>query len=292
MNVLGELVSIATDTVPLDGLFYPPPQRASDHAVQLFHGNGSNFYTGPSRFLPPALVPRGFSCLAYNRRGHDTITTRTRQPEGNAFQTSEQALADNEHARGWLAGRGYGNPVVAGHSNGGMLAARHVADHPGTPALVLLSAHCGGRQMLERASELGLLGCDRLAELSQQAHALVEAGHPDQLLLLPGWWYVTSAASFVDMEQGVPSLLEAAGAITCPVLFLRGELEDRELYPAEAFAEAAAGPVEVRIVPGADHFYSGMQAAVAEQVALWLEETLGLPGRARTPNVPTDDGPS
>ena len=289
--MLSELVSIPTDTAALDGLYSEPAEREAEHVVQLFHGNGANFYTGPSRFLPEHLVPRGFACLAYNRRGHETLTTRTREPEGNAFQTSAQALADNEYARQWLAASGHAHPVVVGHSNGGLLAAQHVAAHPDTPALVLLSAHCGGREMLERASALGLLAGDQLAELSQRAHTLVDEGRPQQLMLLPGWWYVTSAASFVDMEEGAPRLLDAAPAIECPVLFLRGELEDPDLYPAEQYARAAGGPVEVRIIKGSDHFYTGLQPQVGALVAEWLDATL-RDHRAAPPRTTATGGPA
>ena len=144
-----ELVSIETDTVPLDGLMYTPSHRPVRGAVQLFHGNAMNFYVGPPRFLPPRLVEAGFACLAYNRRGHDTLSTRnSRVSEGNAYQTAEQGVADNDYAAAWLGTRGFPPPVIIGHSNGGVLAVRHVADHPETPALVLLSAHRGGAPLL------------------------------------------------------------------------------------------------------------------------------------------------
>jgi pimeloyl-ACP methyl ester carboxylesterase len=267
-----ELIAIGTDTTPLDGLYYAPAQAVA--GALLMHGNGHNFYTGPSRFLPPQLTRLGLACLSYNRRGHDTVTCRTREPEGNAFQTVVQAIADNEYARGFLAGRGHDRPVAIGHSNGGLLAAAHVADHPETPALVLLSAHCGGPEMLERASAQGLLGRGELARLSQQARELVAAGRMAELMLMPGWWYVTSAGSFADMERNTPRLLDFAPGIRCPVLFVRGEQEDRDLYPAEKFAAAAAGPVDVRIVPGADHFYAGQEPGVGRLVAEWLRDKL------------------
>jgi pimeloyl-ACP methyl ester carboxylesterase len=238
------------------------------------HGNGGNFYSGPARFLPRHLVPRGLACLAFNRRGHDTLTCRTRVPDGNAFQTAAQTMADNLTARQFAAGRGFPAPVVIGHSNGGLYAARHVADHPDAAALVLLSAHCGGPEMLVRASALGLLAADRQAELSAQAAELVAAGRPDALMLMPGWWYVTSAAAFLDTERNVPRLLAAAPRIDCPVLYLRGELEDRDLYPAEEFARLAGGPVQVRIIPDSDHFYTGCEDQVGRIVADWLDSVL------------------
>ena len=137
-----ELVSIPTDAAPLDGLYYEPDGGATAGAALLFHGNTMNFYTGAMRFLPPALTRMGLACLAFNRRGHDILSTRaSRIAEGGAYQLAREGIEDNRLAARWLAARGFEHPVVIGHSNGGMLAVRHVADHPHTPALVLLSAH-------------------------------------------------------------------------------------------------------------------------------------------------------
>src|SRR3954470_13011503 len=150
------LVTIPTDTTPLDGAYYEPDAGASAGAVLLFHGNTMNFYTGAPRFLPPALVRLGCACLAFNRRGHDILAIRdSRAAEGAAFQKTREAVADNAIAAEWLAARGFPDPVVIGHSNGGTLAVRHVADHPRTRALVLLSAHCGGRDMVPLACAAG-----------------------------------------------------------------------------------------------------------------------------------------
>lgn len=129
-----EPITIPTDTTPLDGLLYLPADRPLRGAVQLMHGNTMNFYVGPPRFLPPALVEQGFACLAYNRRGHDVLSNRdSRELEGGAYQTIAEAVEDNRLAREWLLERGYGPPVVIGHSNGGTLGVRHVADHPTRP---------------------------------------------------------------------------------------------------------------------------------------------------------------
>jgi len=272
--VLAEVVSIETAGTPLDGLFYEPSGGRPRAAAMLMHGNGMNFYYGAPGFLPEYLTRVGLAALAYNRHGHDTVSARTRVAEGNAYQTAAQAIDDNERAARWLVTRGQPRPVVIGHSNGGMLAAEHVANHPETPALVLLSAHLGGREMLRRGSELGLLAGDRLPELSQQAHLLVDAGKPDELMLLPGWYYVITAGSFVDLESNLPVLLDNAPRITCPVLYIRGDREDRLMYPAERFAELAGGPVDVRIVDDCDHFYTGHERRIGLLVADWLDKVL------------------
>jgi pimeloyl-ACP methyl ester carboxylesterase len=266
------LVSIPTDTLPLDGALYEPEGGAPAGGALIFHGNTMNFYVGAPRFLPPALGRLGLASLAFNRRGHDILGIRdSRAAEGAAFQTTREAIADNRIAAEWLAARGYPRPVVIGHSNGGMLAVQHVADHPHTRALVLLSAHCGGRDLVRRASNTGLLAGERLEEITAQARALVAAGRGRELMLLPGWWYVASAASFLDLLTELPDILELAPRIGCPVLYVRGDEEPADLYPAEEFQRRAGGECTVEIVPHCDHFYAGREVAVAAIVTSWLE---------------------
>ncbi len=272
-----ELISIATDTAPLDGVFYTPDTTPAG-AVLYFHGNTMNFYVGAARFLPPALARLGLVFLAFNRRGHDILGTRaSRIAEGGAFQTTAQAIEDNRLAARWLAERGYPAPVVIGHSNGGMLATRHVVDHPQTPALVLLSAGRGGARQDTSGGTERLFAGDRLAELTERARALVAEGRGRELMFMPGWWYVISAESFLDRIANVPDTIALAAQIGCPVLAIRGDREDRNRYPAEEFQAAAAGACEVRIVEDCDHFYNGRENHVAAIVAQWLSGTLALP---------------
>jgi pimeloyl-ACP methyl ester carboxylesterase len=265
------LVSIPTDTIPLDGAWYEPDGGASAGAALLFHGNTMNFYIGAPRFLPPALTSLGYACLAFNRRGHDILAIRdSRAAEGAAFQKIAEAIEDNRLAARWVAQRGFPAPLVIGHSNGGMLAVRHVADHPATPALVLLSAHCGGRDMVPLASAAGLLAGSRLAEITDAAKRSVAAGRGKELMLMPGWWYVSTAESFLDLLTEVPDILQLAPSIACPVLYVRGDREPKDLYPAERFAQLAKGPVSVEIVADCDHFYVGREAALTQLVNGWL----------------------
>lgn len=268
------LVTIATPSTPLDGAWYEPEGAAARQAALLFHGNTMNFYTGAPRFLPPALAELGLASLAFNRRGHDILAIRdSRAAEGAAFQTYAEAIEDNRIAARWAAARGFARPVVIGHSNGGMLAVRHVAEHPETAALVLLSAHCGGRDMLRLSSRAGLLAQDRLDEFTRQAKGMAEAGRGRDLMLLPGWWYVTSAESFLELA-GCPDILELAPGTRCPVLYVRGDQEPRELYPAEEFARRSRGPCSVEIVADCDHFYRGREASVSTIVCRWLAHAL------------------
>jgi pimeloyl-ACP methyl ester carboxylesterase len=94
-----ELISIETDTVPLDGAFHRPDGEATTGAVLLFHGDTMNFDVGASRFLPPVLTRHGFACLAVNRRGHDVLSIRnSRAAEGAAVQLTCEGIADNRYA--------------------------------------------------------------------------------------------------------------------------------------------------------------------------------------------------
>jgi pimeloyl-ACP methyl ester carboxylesterase len=260
----------------MDGAFYEPEAGASAGAVLLFHGNTMNFYVGAPRFLPPALTQLGYACLAFNRRGHDILGTRnSRIAEGGAYQTAREGIEDNRLAARWLAGRGFAHPVVIGHSNGGMLAVRHVADHPRTPALVLLSAHGGGKDIVQRGGRSGLMVGERVEEFAAEARKRVEAGRGRELMLMPGWWYAISAESFLDRLTETPDALELAPRVKCPVLYLRGDKEPREQYPAEEYKARAGGPCTVEIVPDCDHFYNGREDAVTQAVTSWLAKTLG-----------------
>jgi pimeloyl-ACP methyl ester carboxylesterase len=271
-----ELVSIPTGTgQPLDGAYYEPEGGATAGAVLYFHGNTMNFYVGGARFLPPALTSLGYAFLAFNRRGHDILSTRlSRIAEGGAFQSTAEAIEDNRLAAGWLAERGFAAPVVIGHSNGGMLATQHVVDHPQTPALVLLSAGRGGPEENRRAGTEKNFAGDQLNELIAQAKALVGAGRGRDLMFMPGWWYVISAESFLDRLATVPDTIWLAPKIKCPVLAIRGDKEDIDRYPAEEFQAAAGGTCTVEIVADCDHFYNGKSEKVAEIVGRWLTRTL------------------
>jgi len=274
--VRAELVSVPTGTIPLDGLYYEPEGRAEGAAL-LFHGNTMNFYVGALRFLPPVLVKLGLACLAFNRRGHDILSTRnSRTPEGGAFQLAREGIEDNRTAARWLSARGFPAPVVIGHSNGGMFAVRHVADHPRTPALVLLSAHMGGKNILERTSKAGLMARDRIEEFNARARELVAAGRGRELMLMPGWWYAISAESYLDRLTETPDGIALAPTIKCPTLYLRGDKESRENYPAEDFRAHGGGPCDVEIIPDCDHFYNGREEAIQAIVSSWLAKTLEL----------------
>jgi pimeloyl-ACP methyl ester carboxylesterase len=269
-----ELVSIPTPTHPLDGAYYTP-DGPIDGAAMYCHGNQMNFYVGAARFLAPYITSLGYAFLAFNRRGHDSVSTfNSREPVGGAYQTVAEGIEDNDLAAKFLSEQGFTRPIVIGHSNGGVLASEHVARDQETRALVLLSAHAGGNRLTNPGSPSRYTINEKTDDLVREAQQWLAAGKPRQLMLLPAWWYVISARTFMDRATNVPNLVENAKRIKCPVLFVRGDQEPPANYPAEAFKRNCAGPCTVAIVPHCDHFYVGAEDQVGTIVAEWLSRTL------------------
>ena len=270
-----ELVEIETDTHPLDGLLYYPEGRSTRGAVMIFHGNTMNFYTGAPRFLPPMLCELGYACLSFNRRGHDILSIRdSRLAVGAALQTTAEGIADNQYAARWMSNKGFNNPILIGHSNGGFLAVQHAAANPDTAALILLSAHGGGTVAEKLAARTGLLGASKTDELRERATQMIAEGKGDELIILPGWWYVATANSYIDRLTTMPDTVETAPKISCPSLFIRGDMEIPEAYPAEDFAAATSGICDVEIIDDCDHFYRNKEDVVTRIVKSWITKTI------------------
>ena len=265
-----ELISIETSTYPLDGLFYQPEIDTGKGAILIMHGNCANFYTGVSRHFAPLLTRLGYAVLTYNRRGHDVLASIAREATGGAFQLIHEMIEDNQQAERWLATRAYHSPIVIGHSNGGMLAVKHCAGRATVRALVLLSAHQGGKNLFRAISQVGLMACERFEEFSARARELVAVGRGNDLMQVPGWWWVISAQSFVDYLDNCPDILELAPQVRCPVLFLRGDREANDVYSGEAFVRRAGGSAEFALVSDCDHYYRGREHQAVNLIAKWL----------------------
>ena len=119
---------------------------------------------------------------------------------------------------------------------------------------------------------------DRLEQITAQARAMMAEGRGRDLILMPGWWYVISAESFLDRMIEMPDILELAPLVRCPVLYLRGDQESAENYPAQAFRDRAGGSCDVRIIADCDHFYNGREAAVTDSVVAWLNHAIPASG--------------
>jgi pimeloyl-ACP methyl ester carboxylesterase len=123
----------------------------------------------------------------------------------------------------------------------------------------------------------GFLAGDKVDEAMARAQALVAAGRGRELMLLPGWWFVVSAESYVDRMTQMPDILELAPQIKCPVLYIRGDQESPAAIPADEFQRRSGGRCDVEVIPNCDHFYNGREDAVCRVVTDWLSDVLQLP---------------
>jgi pimeloyl-ACP methyl ester carboxylesterase len=126
-------------------------------------------------------------------------------------------------------GKGYSSPICVGYSNGGVLATKHAATYKDTPALILLRPHIGGKEMLPIASSKGLFGASKYPEIINIAKEMISNGQGDELIQMPGWYWITTPKSIVDLATNLPHLIEEASRIKCPVLFIRGDQEPEDL---------------------------------------------------------------
>ncbi len=78
----------------------------------------------------------------------------------------------------------------------------------------------------------------------------------------------------MDRLTNVPDLVENAKRVQCPVVFIRGDKEPADDYPAEAFKQNCPTFCDVVIVPDCDHFYVGAEDRVATIVSDWLSRSL------------------
>ena len=74
----------------------------------------------------------------------------------------------------------------------------------------------------------------------------------------------------------MPDIVALAPKINCPVVYLRGDKDPADHYPAEDFKAAAAAECTVGIIARCGHFYVGREDEVSATVATWLARTLRL----------------
>jgi len=174
------------------------------------------------RIETPTHPLDGYEYLAFNRRGHDSVSTYdSRECVGGAYQTVAEGVEDNALAAKYLHDKGFTNPIVIGHCNGAVLASEHVANHPETKALILLSAHAGGNRMTSPSAARNFSLAGDTDTLRKEAEGFIAAGKPRQLMLIPAWWWAISARTYLDRLSNAPDLVANATKIKCPVLFIR-----------------------------------------------------------------------
>jgi pimeloyl-ACP methyl ester carboxylesterase len=216
------------------------------------------------------------------------------------FATSrfEDCIFDLEAGISRLRDEGCDRTVLIGHCLGCTEVAFYLAQtqDPAVAAVVLMGAHLDLRGDTWRffgatnpddpkgAYERMLSQCRQwIAEGKGEQLAVFPQGAPDPRLNLPIKWTAQSAASFVSYRSPESACNASAwiGHVKVPILFAAHPIANtgaRPEFSEELCRLAKLSPkAEVRMVPGADHFYKDVEQATVTIVASWLEE-IGLAG--------------
>jgi pimeloyl-ACP methyl ester carboxylesterase len=288
--VLIDLVQTTTrDGVRLDGAFQSSTTARSApfplDAVCLVHGTGSNFY-GSTLFdsFAKRFLEVGCAVLRINTRGHDGISTAVTARGGRRLGAAYEVVDDCRHDLAawtdWLRQRAGPRIGFVGHSLGAVKCLYALAHEPQmavrcvvaiSPPRLSYSWFCTspeGPQFLESYAL-----ADRHVSSGQPATLL------DVKLPLP---FAITAAGFVEKygpDERYNYLRFLAG-VPCPTLLTLGSIEVENNMAFRGAAEALAalgnrqGRLATEVVPGADHFYTGVRPDLIARLEAWVRATL------------------
>jgi pimeloyl-ACP methyl ester carboxylesterase len=290
--MLVDLVQTMTrDGLRLDGALQPPAATSDDLGISAFclvHGTGGNFY---SSTLFDACAERltrlGCAVLRVNTRGHDGISTaalaRGGRRQGAAYEVVDDCRHDLAAWIDWLSERVGPRIGLVGHSLGAVKCFYALAQEP-RPAVRRLIALSPPRLSYSwyAASPQGA----EFLETYALAERRVGEGRPGELLevKLPLPIAIT-AAGYVEKygpDERYNYLRFASGA-ACPTLVTLGSVEvDGNMAfqgtPDELTRLGQRYPhLQVEVLAGADHFYTGVRPQLLERVESWLRSAAGAP---------------
>ena len=274
-----ELLTVrSADGTPLDGVFYTQADDSRPVAdrvvVNFLHGRTMTFYVGFQRFAAPGLVAAGYDVLAMNRRSAGIAGIRDSfESHGDAWTVWSQHRLDVDAAVAHLHAQGYRRIVMAGHSQGGLLAADYAAKDSDVAALILASPASMHRGLPSAFPEAGR------GEVAERARAMVAEGKERELILLSMWPWIMSAESVMDpLRPGAANPLdELVAQYRGPLLVFCGDAgHDARLLPgARAAYDRSPSPTKrLEVLEGGDHFYTGFEAKVTALMVDWLRTHL------------------
>jgi hypothetical protein len=232
----------ASDGVELFGWFLPAKGRALGTILQL-HGNAENIST---HFTSLAWMPaRGFNVFIFDYRGYGASEGEPSlegvQLDIDAAMATLLARSDIDKAR----------IVIYGQSLGGALAAYYVAHSP--------------RRDRVRALVLESAFSDYI-DIAREKFA-------DHWITWPFQWI-----PYLSVDDRFSPLPAMAKISPIPLLILHGD-QDRvvPVHHAHRLYDAALGPKQLWIVPGAGHIQTTATAAQRDRLVAYLREVLASP---------------
>ena len=289
---LGRLLRFdATDGAPLAGLLFEP--RRAKRAVIFLHGTGgaSVFESKRTNALALAFARKGLAYFTFNNRGAHLVRRLGRDLGGMAYEKIRDCVFDIDGAVRELWSRGYRDLTLAGHSTGANKVAVYdfLKQRNRVKRYVLLAGGDDTGMLYEH------LGARRFQAALVKARGMIHGRRgselvPHALSSLPMSW-----RSFYDManpngDYNVFPFLEVmrnvrlsrrprfrhVRGIRKPALFVYGE-NDESLYGdvsrcVAILAEAlgARPNIEIAVMAGADHGFSGREEELAELIVGWM----------------------
>ena len=270
----------ALELAPAAGTAELPGSASAVDVWLCLHGTGSNFYAASTLGgLAPKLLAGGAAVLRVNTRGHDILCTGPSAGEhallGAAFERVDESPLD---VRAWLdllTERGFRRIGLLGHSMGAIKAIFTLAadDAPRVAALAALSP-----PRLSHASFRASPRSEDFLTTYAAAEELVCAGRGSELMLVdvPLPFYI-SAAGYLDRygPEERYNVLRLFQRVACPTLVTYGSgevpanLAFRGMPEAVAALATPANALEVAVIAGADHIYTGCHDSLAAVIGRW-----------------------
>lgn len=284
-----ELVRALTpDGMRLDGalLAGDPVEAKSVDAALCLHGVGMNFYTSSTlEAVAPALRKLGIAVLLANTRGHDSLYTASvamgRRRQGAAAEIVDECRLD---VAGWckfLVERGLHRILLVGHSLGAIKAVYSQAHERAASVVGVIAA--SAPRLSCQAFKNSLESAPFFESLTT-AEQLVKAGRGDELFVAKfPFPLLISAASYIDKYGPAEryNILNFVGRVAVPALFTYGSKElDSGGIAFAGLPEALVklpdkcGPLDVEVIAGADHNYTGCGESLAGAMSKWTQSRL------------------
>lgn len=284
--MLVDLVQVTTsDGLRLHGALELPADdvpAAPLDAWICIHGTGSNFYAASTLGgLAPKLLAAGAAVLRANTRGHDIICTGPsafgRGWQGAAFERVDAAPLDLSAWLEFLGQRGFRRIGLLGHSLGAIkvILQMATAGDDRVAAVVAISP--------PRLSHSHFSSAPRGAQFREtfaMAQQLERDGRGDELIYItfPLPVYV-SAAGYLDRygPEEKYNVLAHVERVACPLLVTFGSLEVQQNDAFRGLPEdlqqvaTPANSLQVAVVAGADHIYTGCHDSLAAVIAKWAK---------------------
>lgn len=282
-----ELVHVRTaDGLGLDGALRLPEATGSTLPIDgciMVHGRGGNFY-GPGLFddFGDGLLDRGCAVMRINTRGSGEVglarTETGRLLIGSACEVVGQCREDLDTWIGAIAERGYKRIGLWGHSLGALKAIYYQA-RTHDPRVTCMVA--GSPPWLAYEHFMAQPEGPEIAAAYKKAKDLINAGRGTEIFQVaaPLRGTLSTASQYVEKygPEDNYNILNDLPNVTCPTLVTLGTEEAktmaafRGLYEKVKALSNRQKNLDVVLIQGADHGYTGVREETWSHIQEWFE---------------------